>query len=111
MAEEAGEVARCVLKRSQGVRGTAEHWTEELKKEIGDVVITAYALCAHEGFDLEEVVKSRWEVVGARRFATLPPDVCPECSAELVPYDTSHKVGGWKGLLCTACTYELYLDQ
>ena len=70
LCEEAGEVARCLVKREQKIRGTAEHWTEELAKEMCDVVITVIALAGNEGIDLESALIARWNEVGARKFAT-----------------------------------------
>ena len=35
-------------------------------------------------------------------------NACPECGSDnLMPYDTGYKVGGWSGLLCGACGYEI----
>jgi NTP pyrophosphatase (non-canonical NTP hydrolase) len=70
VAEEAGEVARCIVKGAQGIRGGTEHWDAELPKEAADVVIALYALAALKGWDLDEAIEDRWWTVGARRFAT-----------------------------------------
>jgi NTP pyrophosphatase (non-canonical NTP hydrolase) len=56
LAEEAGEVCRAVLKRHQGVRGTSEQWSEQLRTELAQVVVVAINLAAVEGFDLYEAV-------------------------------------------------------
>lgn len=69
VVEEAGEVARAVLKRAQGIRGTHEHWSAELQKEVGDVVISLMCLAAIEGFDLGEAVDKRWDAVISRDMA------------------------------------------
>lgn len=69
IAEEAGEVARAVLKRVQGIRGTHEHWTTEIRKEAADVMISLMCLAQIEGFDLGEAVDERWDTVIARDMA------------------------------------------
>ena len=69
LAEEAGEVVRAVLKRSQGIRGTYEHWTDEIRKEAGDVVISLMCLAEIEGWDLGAAVDERWQHVINREMA------------------------------------------
>jgi len=63
IAEEAGEVARAVLKRVQGIRGSYEHWTEEIRTEAADVLISLMCLAEIEGWDLGDAVDERWNVV------------------------------------------------
>lgn len=63
VAEEAGEVARAVLKRVQGIRGTYEHWTDEIRKEAADVMISLMCLAQIEGWDLGMAVDERWNYV------------------------------------------------
>jgi NTP pyrophosphatase (non-canonical NTP hydrolase) len=70
VCEEAGEVARCLAKRGQGIRGSYEHWTEELRKEIADVIIATTSLAAENDIDVAAAVGERWAVVGARKFAS-----------------------------------------
>lgn len=72
IAEEAGEVCRAVLKREQGIRGTSEEWTAELRKELGDLIITAHALAGFEGWDLDEVVAERWATIARRDWRADP---------------------------------------
>lgn len=60
LAEEVGEVCRAVLKQSQGVRGTHEHWQDEIKKELGDVVIKCADVARACGIDLSDAVWQRW---------------------------------------------------
>ena len=72
LAEEAGEVARAVLKRHQAIRGTHEEWTQEVWKELGDVLIKAAAIANKEGIDLEDVIVARWADVRRRDFTTFP---------------------------------------
>lgn len=70
VAEEAGEVARCVLKGDQDIRGGAEVWREKLGGEIGDVVVYLIQLATLNGLDFEECVEGAVCKVLARRFAT-----------------------------------------
>lgn len=66
VAEEAGEVARALAKRSQRVRGTHDKWTRKIREETADVVLAAFSLARLEDFDLEEAVAERWEEVKQR---------------------------------------------
>jgi NTP pyrophosphatase (non-canonical NTP hydrolase) len=52
IVEETGEVCRCYVKRDQNIRGGAEHWTRELRIELGDVIITVLAFAANHQLDL-----------------------------------------------------------
>jgi len=66
LMEEVGEVARCLVKRRQLIRGTIAEWNTELEKELGDVFIKLVHLCVVEGLDLAEVVLCRWAVIRER---------------------------------------------
>lgn len=70
VAEEAGEVARCVLKGDQGIRGGASLWDRKCGGEIGDVAVYLMQLCTLMGFDFEDCVDEAVGKVLARRFAT-----------------------------------------
>lgn len=70
VAEEAGEVARCVLKGDQGIRGGADAWRAKLGGEIGDVVIYLIQLATLNDLDFEECVEGAVCKVLARRFAS-----------------------------------------
>lgn len=70
VAEEAGEVARCVLKGDQDIRGGAEVWREKLAGEIGDVVVYLLQLATLNELDFEECVEGAVCKVLARRFKT-----------------------------------------
>lgn len=54
IAEETGEVCRCFVKRQQNIRGGSDHWDEELRKELGDVVITVLAFGENWGLDVTD---------------------------------------------------------
>lgn len=68
VCEEAGELARAVLKQHQQIRGTYDEWQGEIAKEVGDVVITLASLAANAGLSLQDCIADRWAVVGARDF-------------------------------------------
>lgn len=66
LLEEAGEVARAVLKQYQEIRGTWEEWQEEIKKEIGDVFIKLCDVSDRAGLEIEDCIIDRWESVRQR---------------------------------------------
>lgn len=66
IAEEAGEVCRAVLKRAQGIRGTQAEWSEQLRLEVGDVMIGLLALASTEGWSLQEAATERFAQIEAR---------------------------------------------
>lgn len=77
VCEEAGEVARCVLKQAQGIR-TETDWGKELEKEAADVLVALLALADRFGFDLEQAWTNRfYGTVSQRRFATAEPEPFP----------------------------------
>lgn len=55
LCEEAGEVMGAALKMSEGTRSK-----QDLKDEVGDLLITALALCYSAGLDPEECFEDRW---------------------------------------------------
>lgn len=77
MGEEVGEVLRAVTKRSDGIRGTREDWTRELKKELGDVLIKCFDAARYEGWSLQEVLEERWAVVRERDWQRYPETGLP----------------------------------
>ncbi len=72
LPEEVGELCRAVLKKYQGIRGTAEEWDAEIEKEIGDVLIKLCEFANRAGVDIEDAVFKRWAVVGMRNFVDNP---------------------------------------
>lgn len=70
LAEEVGELCRAVLKRHQNIRGTAEEWSEEIRKELGDCVIKLLDIAAYEDVNLTEVARKRWADVSQRDWTT-----------------------------------------
>lgn len=68
--EEAGEVARAVVKKRQGIRGTDAEWDAKLMEESADTVIALCELAGIAGFSLQTVIAERWGVVRNRDFVT-----------------------------------------
>lgn len=62
LAEECGEVARAALKGHQGIRGTPEFWREELRKELGQLIVSAAGYAHHRGIDLQETVEEQLRI-------------------------------------------------
>lgn len=71
LCEEAGEVMGAVIKSRHNTPRHAAFGREQIETEIGDVLVTVLALCAHLNVDPEEVLRDRWESVRRR------PDVHP----------------------------------
>ena len=64
VVEEAGEVARAVLKRWHGKR--EGDWNAEVRLEAADTLITLLSLASNEGFSLSSALAERWATVSAR---------------------------------------------
>lgn len=58
--EEAGELARCIVKMEQGIRGTREQWLAEAAKEIGDNFIKLVDIADRLGLDAHKCAWDRW---------------------------------------------------
>ncbi len=70
VCEEAGEVARAVLKLAQGIRQETD-WRAEVEKESADVLVALCALADRFGFSLEQAWRERFrDTVSLRRFAS-----------------------------------------
>lgn len=72
LVEEVGELCRAILKREQGVRGSFDEWTAEIRKELGDVMIKLLDVADKAGFDLATVTTLRWRTVSQRDFRADP---------------------------------------
>lgn len=60
------KVQRALLKAQQGIRGGADHWAAELRKETGDAFFCLAALAHRAGFPLVDAVNDRWAVLRER---------------------------------------------
>jgi NTP pyrophosphatase (non-canonical NTP hydrolase) len=74
LVEEVGEIMRAVVKRSQGIRGTGDEWTAEIKKECADVFIKLCDVARYEDFDLMAVICTRWETIQKRDWKKDPKE-------------------------------------
>jgi NTP pyrophosphatase (non-canonical NTP hydrolase) len=72
LAEEVGEIARAIVKRHQGIRGTFDEWTSKLRDELGDAFISLVNLADIAGFDLMTVAVLRWQTISKRDFRADP---------------------------------------
>ena len=66
-AEEAGEVLGAVVKRETGVKQHID-WTEEIKKELADLLFAMFTVAEMEGFDLLENAAEKWQEVSQRDY-------------------------------------------
>lgn len=64
--EEMGELCHHILKREQGIRGSKEFHSEEIKDAVGDIIIFLAGVATHEGFYYGDVVAEVWEKVESR---------------------------------------------
>ena len=72
LCEEAGELARASLKRFQEIRGTAEEWKQEIRKEVGDIYLKLAHVAEAYGFSLEEAITDRWNEISTRDWRSNP---------------------------------------
>ena len=68
LMEELGELAHAFLKREQGIRGTREEHTADIRDAAADVVIFLCDVASAEGFDLDQIVSETWNTVRKRDF-------------------------------------------
>lgn len=72
VVEEAGEVARAVLKHDQAKAGVdrkklgVDHWHREIETEAADTMIALLSLAENQGFDLIEATRERFDEVRSR---------------------------------------------
>lgn len=75
MVEEIGEISHHILKRRQGIRGSDEMHTEEIKDGVCDLIIFALGIATHEGFDLGAALDETWDKVKNRDWVKDPEGV------------------------------------
>jgi len=66
LVEEVGELCRATLKQAQNVRGSYSQWEDEIKHELGDVFIKLCHVASVYGYDLDTLVRLRWDIVQLR---------------------------------------------
>lgn len=64
LAEEAGEAVGA-YRRAAGHARRVGTW-QDFQQEIGDVVVTAYVLAEEAGFDLDEAIHDKLQVIYSR---------------------------------------------
>lgn len=77
LVEEIGELAHARLKREQGIRGAAEHWTAKEKDAVGDILIFLLGHCNENNWDLEEILLNTWGEVKCRDWKRYPKTGLP----------------------------------
>jgi len=70
--EELGELCHAVLKREQGIRGTAEQHTDAVRDALGDIVIFLIHVAAIEGTTLADCIERAWREVQHRDWVRNP---------------------------------------
>lgn len=76
LAEEAGEVARAVIKRNHAARSEGDRpptdWTHNLRVELAQVVVVALKMAEREGFSLWDAIGEQLHVLHDRLDAVQP---------------------------------------
>ena len=72
LQEELGELSHAFLKRAQGIRGTPEKHTADIKDACADLIIFLCDFANAEGIDLETVVAETWAKVKERDWKKNP---------------------------------------
>ena len=72
VVEELGELAHSLLKRDQGIRGTAEEHTEKAKDAVGDLLVFLADLCNRQGWSMQECLELGWGTARVRDFQRFP---------------------------------------
>lgn len=85
VSEEAGELAHAILKRHQGIRGTAEEHVAAARDAIGDIVVYLMHLCHHEGWNLEAIIQEITAHVLKRDWQADPVDGVTESEWKVRP--------------------------
>jgi NTP pyrophosphatase (non-canonical NTP hydrolase) len=68
VVEEIGEACRALVKRHQGIRGTHDEWTAELRKEMADALIALCEMAGRADVDLDAAVTARRAEVSQRNW-------------------------------------------
>jgi len=70
--EEVGELAHAFLKRHQGIRGTHEEHTADIRDAVADIIIFLMDFASAEGIDVREVLDETWQKVRQRDWKANP---------------------------------------
>jgi len=91
LTEEVGELARCVLKNRQGIRGSTEDHKRAAAEEVGDILIFLMQFCTKSDLDIEKCLTDKWAKVRLRDWQLYPDtgkppqidtSICPSCGTE-----------------------------
>jgi len=66
LMEEAGEVAGAVIRHDELRKG--RNWEDEIKSEIGDVMIVLMGVCAKQGYSLTDITAEAVDKFLARKW-------------------------------------------
>ncbi len=70
LAEEAGEVAKAIIKRNHALRGEGDRasadWTANLQVELAQVVVVAMKMADREEFSLWDAIQTELSALDAR---------------------------------------------
>jgi len=72
--EEVGELAHAFLKRHQGIRGTYEKHTADIRDAVADIIIFLMDFASAEGIDVREALDETWQKVRQRDWRVNPSD-------------------------------------
>lgn len=67
-----GELAHAVLKREQGIRGSAAQREAAERDAVGDIVIYLADFCHRRGYDLDAIIQETWGQVRQRDWKKNP---------------------------------------
>jgi NTP pyrophosphatase (non-canonical NTP hydrolase) len=74
VCEEAGELAHCILKMEQGIRGSRDYHRLNAADAVGDIIIYLTGLCDNLGLSLSACVQDAWIQVKQRDWVENPDD-------------------------------------
>lgn len=101
LSEEAGEVAKGILKRNHQRRGHGDReqtdWDAYIRKEVSQVFVTILKIAQREGFSLREALVEEMAQLQARIDALAL--TCPDCHDRGVVYERHGE--SWEPLECT----------
>lgn len=72
VSEECGELAHSILKRDQGIRGTAEEHANAAQDAIGDICVFLMHLCVLNKWSFNECLETTWRTVRERNWSKHP---------------------------------------
>lgn len=90
--EETGELAHCVLKRHQGIRGYDDDlkYTTERDDAIADILVYLCDFSCREGVDLQEVLNKVWAKVQKRDWEKNQQNAHEVVENEIAPEHREH---------------------